>query len=840
MAPRVAGFSKKPEVVKATFASVSASDVIRAPVPLRSFPLALEPVLAPFRKHRKLNLRVERMPQLARLSSGRNNGDGSWTLAPDDLEGLTLQAPENLDRAQTLTVRIMTFEGGDVATLKVLDFPVFDAEGANAAADGVADADAAAAPDMAGLAQLAQIQLELAQMQRLLATRDAELADTRQQVDGARSELLRAEAALTAARAASQAEIEKHVSVSSSQAAEADAMAASAEKRIQEVRDHLQREGRAALLKAEAAWKAEESARVAAAEAQWREQSTRALADVMLRHDAAEKALAETRLRAEHAEQASKAADEAKAELAKVQAELAHQREALSVAQAALNTRDAELARQRADAAAAAGKAADAGKAELARLQEELTRLRTDMKAAQAALHARESELEKQRADNEQVRLRARQESESVLSASRATWLAEEATHLAAAEARWRAQTDAALAEARAQVEAAQLAAVQARTEAGRPLAESEIELGKLQIEFARQREELKAAQAALNARDAELAKQRADAAQAQAGTLQDAESALASARAAWKAEEAQRITAAEARAKEQSSRALSDARARFEAAEAELEKVRKENSGRRATDDAYVERLRGEVTALQNVLVGREAELAQARASIEQLRMQYWPEANVRASTAWAEGGIEEQSVRRANLRLVRDVVVVVSLVMSLVLFWPKMASLLPYEVRAGITDAAGSIGLNVSGAGAPMAEAPPAPEAAPPVQKETAIVDRSVNLRATPSTGGAVVQRLVKGASVTVGTRQGSWTEVEITGLDGKVRQGWVFSSYLSGLSAAPPLAVAPATTASRRGNPAQAEVPSAAASNAPAEPTASAVGEEAAAPADAPANN
>ena len=820
MAPRVAGFSKKPEVVKATFASVSASDVIRAPAALRAFPLVLEPVLAPFRKHRKLNLRVERVPQLARLSSGRNNGDGSWTLAPDDLEDLVLQAPENLDRAQTLTVRIMTFEGGDVATLKVMDFPVFGAQPANASSQDADETVAAPAPDMAGLAQLAQIQLELAQMQRLLASRDAELADTRQQADGARTELLKAEAALTAARAVSQAEIDKHLSASSSQAAQADALQAQAEMRLGEERDRLQREGRAALLKAEAAWKAEEAARLAAAEAQWREQSTRALADVMMRHDAAEKSLAEARKRAETAELAARAAEETRTELAKANAELARQREELSVAQAALNTRDAELARQRADAAAAAGKAADAGKIEIARLQEELARQGADLKTAQAALNAREAELAKQRADNEQARLRARQDSESALSASRAAWLAEEATHLATAEARWRAQTDAALAEAKAQVEAAQLAAANARNEAGTPSAESEIELGKLQIEFARQREELKAAQTALNARDADLAKLRAHSAQAQAGALRDAESALSSARAAWKAEEAERIAAAEARVREQSSRTLNDARTRLEAVEAEL-----------ATDDPCVDRLSGEITAFQNLLVGREAELAQARASIEQLRMQYWPEANVRASTAWAEGGIEEQSVRRANLRLVRDVVVVVSLVMSLVLFWPKMVSLMPYEMRAGISDAAGSLGLNMNGAVAPMAEtqAPPAP---PPAPKETAFVDRSVNLRATPSTNGAVVQRLTKGASVTIGARQGSWTEVEVTGLDGKIRQGWVFSSYLSGGTGV-------AAPAPSRPAPVRAVQPAAGTAPEAAEPPAPAVGDGAAPPAEAPAN-
>ena len=39
----------------------------------------------------RLAVRIERMPQLARLSTGRNNGDNSWSLTLDQLEDLTYQ-----------------------------------------------------------------------------------------------------------------------------------------------------------------------------------------------------------------------------------------------------------------------------------------------------------------------------------------------------------------------------------------------------------------------------------------------------------------------------------------------------------------------------------------------------------------------------------------------------------------------------------------------------------------------------------------------------------------------------------------------------------------------------
>src|SRR5580658_4498876 len=98
MLQRVVKFSKKPEVPPPVFASVSASDVIRAPLAHKAIPLEFASLLAPYRRHGRLSLRVEDVPQRARLSAGRNNGDGSWSLASDELEGLAYLIPANLAR----------------------------------------------------------------------------------------------------------------------------------------------------------------------------------------------------------------------------------------------------------------------------------------------------------------------------------------------------------------------------------------------------------------------------------------------------------------------------------------------------------------------------------------------------------------------------------------------------------------------------------------------------------------------------------------------------------------------------------------------------------------------
>src|SRR5258707_14966607 len=96
MAHRGTASSKKAEAVAPAFASVTAADIIRAPVVQKTIPLDLAALLAPYKRHGRLTLRVERMPQRAKLSAGRNNGDGSWSLASDELEDLNYLVPSNL------------------------------------------------------------------------------------------------------------------------------------------------------------------------------------------------------------------------------------------------------------------------------------------------------------------------------------------------------------------------------------------------------------------------------------------------------------------------------------------------------------------------------------------------------------------------------------------------------------------------------------------------------------------------------------------------------------------------------------------------------------------------
>ncbi len=91
-----------------------------------------------------LSITISGMPDGAELSAGTNNGDGSWTLSPDQLTGLTVTPPENSDTDFTLTVAATSRESstGDTAvttgTLAVAVNAVADAPDV-AAGDGDGD-----------------------------------------------------------------------------------------------------------------------------------------------------------------------------------------------------------------------------------------------------------------------------------------------------------------------------------------------------------------------------------------------------------------------------------------------------------------------------------------------------------------------------------------------------------------------------------------------------------------------------------------------------------------------------------------------------------------------------
>src|ERR1043166_699784 len=110
MAQRATGFAKKPPTARGErvgMAPHASSGSVQNAIPLK-----LAGLLTPYRRHGRLSLRVERMPQLARLSGGRNNGNNSWSLASDALDDLFYLPPEGDFEPHTLAVRVIGLEEG--------------------------------------------------------------------------------------------------------------------------------------------------------------------------------------------------------------------------------------------------------------------------------------------------------------------------------------------------------------------------------------------------------------------------------------------------------------------------------------------------------------------------------------------------------------------------------------------------------------------------------------------------------------------------------------------------------------------------------------------------------
>src|SRR6187431_456755 len=171
MAQRETASSKKAEAVAPAFASVTAADVIRAPVVQKTIPLDLAPLLTPHKRQGRLSLRVERVPQRAKLSAGRNNGDGTWSLASDELEDLNYLVPSNLSGGHELSIRIVSFDNSTAQTLKVvpLVIPPWDNDADPGSAENVVRSSAEAHDPI--------LHNELSKMQSLFAVRDSDLAE---------------------------------------------------------------------------------------------------------------------------------------------------------------------------------------------------------------------------------------------------------------------------------------------------------------------------------------------------------------------------------------------------------------------------------------------------------------------------------------------------------------------------------------------------------------------------------------------------------------------------------------------------------------------------------------
>ena len=626
MAQRVSGTAKKSGVGRTSrldFATrVSEAQTGRA------IPLNLGPMLAVYKNRRRLSVRIEKMPHLARLSAGKNNGDNSWSLALSEIDTLAYLPPEgSANDSVTLSVRLIDLESGG-STLAVLDLcvsPTTTEESHNV-------------DSPPREAQLRALREELEQAKSALKARDADLAQLRQKSQRAESELTRQriESELGGSRTRKgEVDESKFASLDASlllrsgdpkaepagadddsadgaedsdgvrvrkgqaqpsklipaeQATKVELVEESARALLAEARRHWEKEAVAALAQAEASWKAEEKTRLAAAEAQWQGQSAAALAQAEARYSHAEKALVETRSRA-----------------------------------------DVSAARQQESAR------------DLERLKQECTELRKRIAEREAALSDTAKSVERTR---EELQAKSTQ----ALARAEEVWRAEEAARLAAAEAQWRGQSSSAIAALGARAERAEQAL--AEVNAGAQFA------AQRNTESAAEIESLRAECTALRARlaegDANLARTHAEHERAREKAEREAKEALAKAEGVWQAEAVARLSGlesawqqklagvvAEANGRgERAERALAEANARAERAEHALAESKRRNdasSSRDRDNNSELEQLRQECGKLKAQLDERAIAFADAHTEFDETRKSWRREAETALATAEA-----------------------------------------------------------------------------------------------------------------------------------------------------------------------------------------------------------
>ena len=850
---------------------------------VRPIAVDFKKLLAPYKKRGRLMVRVESMPPQTRFSAGRNNGDNSWSLALDELDDLEFLPAPVFDTPAMLAIRIVAHDSTDAETLAVIDFEI-SPEGTISTPQPVE-----APSNVTAMEQLRRLRDEMAELARQLAEREADLEHANSKAESAHAEL-------THAREAWQKDLDTRLSAAAAQMQDArtqsarhtedahakaehfgqelsDARKALAmrEAELAQLRGHI--EGmeaatatavRKAIATAENLWKAGEAARLAAAEAQWREQSEQTLAKLraaartnsksergesvrlhgelaVLRaqlserdtelarsraaiaeaNGKAEMALTSTlnrakelwkaeeaaRLAAAHAqwrEQSERALAEARAaasksgaeqndigreiaelrkERAERQSELDRQRKEAEELRQYLAKRDDEIEQLRATLATSEPKAEQAvrhallkaeetwkageAQGELGRLNGEIASLRSaiaerDERAAalRAALTQSEHALAEARATAEKIAddecgQRERQNNaladlrnqlgerdgqiaqlqsaltqagvqrERDLIDAREASRASEGARFAAAEVQWREQLAALRGEHQAERERIR---VDAATTSARQTAQHHVELQNLRGEVAKYRE-------MLNAREADLDQARTALTETEKRAIHDIDTARAD---------------AERDARERFQARLAEAAARYEAAESALVEMRIRTGNHTNEDSA---RLLDEINALRSVVANRESELAQLRPM----------------STDDARD--VEFSFVQNNRGVIFAALVAASMVMGGVLLFPQVVPLLPYDWQVKFYEMNGQVTKDNSPAPAKTADA----RAALP----QAIVFRGVNLRADPSTKGNVISTLVPGTNVAELENRGSWTRVRVAGA--KPHEGWVFNTFL-----------------------------------------------------------
>lgn len=412
------------ELLTQSRAGAAKSSGSAAPIP-QAIALDLAPLIAPYRRRGRFTLRIENLPQGARLTAGRNNGDRTWSLASDELEELFYVPPESLAEDHVLTLRLISREEGNASTLALIELPIHAGQCVplpppsfgqrQPEAQKIETATAAPLQDDA-------LKQEISVLKAELEGRDQELNQIRaasQSLDGdwqtkletaiatAKTEWSSAEASrLAAARADHQKEVSSFHELKDHVAA-ANALLSERESELAALKAELTEQRRKSEAEISAARKALETQSVA--DAQRREQSAKALQQLALRCDEAEANLVRQRQTSEMEISAAKQAlaaqgaleldkqDEANAALADLtarcgdaEAQLDRQREAL----------EAEIRAARREAEEQ--DAADAERAQVA--AGALAELQARCEAAEASLRSAQAAREKTEADDVYVR----------------------------------------------------------------------------------------------------------------------------------------------------------------------------------------------------------------------------------------------------------------------------------------------------------------------------------------------------------------------------------------------------------------------------------------------------
>lgn len=711
------------EMRRITDTTVSAAPSRRAgDIAMVRIPLNLKPIIAPYRDRGRFTIRLELLPQLARLSAGINNGDRTWSLALDELEDLAYFVPAGAG-AHRLGIRLIMKDDDGAHTLALIDLDVdADADAAGDKRDGAAVI--ALAQDKALQSELAQLRAALAERDAELAERDAELAHRNARLEEREKELL------------------EQQQLGSWMAALAE------EHRESELKSALESE----LAAARQTWAENEAA---SRETLTRELSAR-FRENLAEQDRRSGAVLDA-LNHQHGEAMNE-----------LRRELAEARRAAAMQMAEKTAWHGEVAKlqqefedklrvTRAEAAAEADRLRQETEAEAARLRQEFeATLETARAAAKAEGKAEAS-------------VQADAKAEEKLTAAESAWhtrLAELAARCEVAEARLAAQASQPAPPTMVEPDsAAEIARLKAQLEC----VEQDAQWALKEAKAAAQREVV----STLKAAEAEWQNQVA-LAQTDASVLADLRVQLESARldgaqeiALVRTEAELKLTAklkaAEAEWRQRSDAVASELTQRLNEAEAALAEANKHNA---AEADAYIRELNAELRNLRKSLVGREADLARVKAVLEEERAGMVRGAAPAAAWKPVTGhhSMREPAPEKTDRRLMRDAGLVIAVVMVAVLGWPY--------VKPWFFDEPAPVAV------APVARPKPVPVGA---ILSIATVERGANLRGGPSMQDKVLGSVVKGADVTILEERGNWMRGVVSGADQPSMEGWIYKSAL-----------------------------------------------------------